>query len=70
MYHDIAYRNDELKRDLERASSAAATGWRFRELRSSKPRLPTAAVGFLGSILVSAGEWLTARGRPTLTSST
>ena len=69
MYRDVAYRNDELKRDLEQASQEAARGWRFRHLQSRRPELPTAVATTLGSILVAVGQWLAARGRSSLASS-
>jgi len=69
MYHDIAYRNDELNRDLEQASRKAAQGWRFRHLQSGRPKLFATAMTILGSALVEVGQWLAARGRSTLASS-
>lgn len=69
MYHDVVYKNDELKRDLEQASQKAARGWRFRHLQSRRPNLFTTAMAILGSTLVAVGQWLAARGRSSLASS-
>jgi predicted unusual protein kinase regulating ubiquinone biosynthesis (AarF/ABC1/UbiB family) len=70
MYHDVAYRNDELNRDLEQASREAAKGWRFRHLPRRESSLLTNVMTVLGGILVAVGQWLSTRGRSTLASST
>jgi hypothetical protein len=65
MYHDVAYRNDELSRDLKDASQRAARGWRFRHLQPGQPEPFATAMTVLGGILVEVGQRLAAQGRPT-----
>jgi hypothetical protein len=66
MYHDVVYRNDELKRDLEQASREAARGWRLRHMQCSRPKLIVTAMTVLGSMLIEVGQWLAVQGRPSL----
>jgi hypothetical protein len=69
MYHEVVYRNDELKRELEQASQKAARGWRFRNLQPRRPKPLATVTTILGSILVAVGQWLAAQGRSSLASS-
>jgi hypothetical protein len=58
MYCDMVYRNDELGRDLEQASRAAARGWRFRHMHSGTQKGMVTAFVILGRILIGVGQWL------------
>ena len=62
MYFEVTIGNDLAHQRIHEDERRAAENWRFRHLKPRGVQMLTTVVLGLSSVMVAAGQWLTARG--------
>jgi hypothetical protein len=62
MYFEVTIGNDLAQQRIREDERCAAENWRFRHLEPKGVQMLTTVLLSLGSVMVAAGQWLTARG--------